>query len=169
MKIDLARLNLTGEMSDGEAWLCRVSDALESGEMPNDADIERLVDAVELLRLQVHEKECPEQRRADLLRKLGIPKAAHRQKNEHDFQGKEIARDFWREIFCGSGINAALRTVAEKHQVSEQTVRTKKDAHIKQARLMLNLLNGAVPEDDPGWLNLLTKYRETVLRLKAKG
>jgi len=170
MKIDLARLNLTGEMSDGEAWLCRVADALESGEMPKDADIERLADAAELLRLQVHEKEPPEQRRADLLRKLGFPKAAHRQKDDFDFRGKEIAEDFWMEVFSNnSGINEALGTVAEEHGVSEQTVRKKKDAHIKQARLIVNLLNGVVPEDDPRWINLLAKYQETVRRIGGKG
>ena len=131
MSIDLSELGLVLKASDGENWLIRVADALEAGKMPDAEDIERIVDAALLLRVQIKDDEALEERRAWMLRKLGFMKAAHREAAAYDFAGWKIAEAYWMDVLWnGHGATKALKAVAEEMNCSAEQVALKRDQHI---------------------------------------
>lgn len=167
MSIDLTSLNLINDLTDGEAWLCRVADALEAGEMPSKDDIERMVDAVALLRLQADDKESPEQRRADLLRKLGFPKDSGREADRHDFTGRRMAELFWLGLVTtDKTITRIERDIGIEFSVKPRTVSNKRNQYPEKGNLILTLFKGVIAETDPRWIRAVDKYRETVNKQK---
>ncbi len=146
--IGIDELGVTFDMTKGEYLLNRIADALEKGELPNESDSEKLIDAVALMRAMIKEGNSPEERRKEFMRKLGMMKPPHREAETIDVEGARIAEAYWWNRFLDGRENEAIRETMKQHNVSRSKVKRAKEDHPKKCRIALSALADLFGRDD---------------------
>lgn len=146
--MDLAKMQIEIEATDGEALLFRLAEKLEAGKLPDETDIERFADAVYLLEHMIEDDESPEVRRNEFMRKLGMMKPPHREAKTTNRKGALIAKAYWWHRFVDGRENESIAEIMKLHNVSRSTIKRAKDEHPKQCRLVLGDLADLLGIDD---------------------
>lgn len=132
---------LLGNATEGEQALIRIAEAMEAGKLPDEADAERLINAVALVRSMLHDKATPKERRKAFTRKLGMTKPAHRTEHHQtigdsingSYDSHDRAIVFWMAKARGFGSNESIRQSMQVTHASRSSVKRAVKEH-PQAR-----------------------------------
>ncbi|RFF29217.1 hypothetical protein [Wenzhouxiangella sediminis] len=126
------------DATEGERALLRIADALESGKLPDQTDADLLINAAELIRASIRDREPIAKRREAFTRKLGMVKSSGRPDGAPSTVGdvlrgrygpRQLAEAFWMARANGAGTNEAIRQAASATNASESKITRAKKAH----------------------------------------
>lgn len=142
------------DATEGERALMRIADSLEAGKLPDEADADLLIDAAEMIRAMIREKDPIKKRREAFTRKLGIVKSNGRPEAPPLTVGdvlrgrygpRHLAEAFWLARANGAGTNEAIRQAASATNSSESKIKRAKNAH-PEARESVLLIHQQMAE-----------------------
>lgn len=167
--MDLIKLFIGVDATEGERALIRIAEALEAGEMPEKRDAELLIDAVELLKRSIQEKEKPQTRRMEFMRQLGMTKKPHREAGRFESREKRIAESYWWQRIMEGSDKAAKLDVIEEFHVSESAVKRAIEKHPKECRYVLGSLANVFGIEDERIQRGIKYLKKFEHRLRDKG